>query len=66
MGSGRPTREGTRSIENCDVRHIAVEVTLIQEWPNMQEQQAKNARLIGYALGAVVAAIALTWKFFAR
>ena len=33
----------------------------------MQEQQtSKNARLIGYALGAVVAAIALAWKFFVR
>ena len=33
----------------------------------MQEQQtSKDARLIGYALGAIVAAIALAWKFFAR
>ncbi len=33
----------------------------------MQEQQtSKNARMIGYTLGAVVAAIAVAWKFFAR
>ena len=34
---------------------------------NMHEQQmSKNARLIGYTLGAIVAAIAVAWKFFAR
>jgi hypothetical protein len=33
----------------------------------MHEQQtSKNARLIGYALGARVAAISVAWKFFAR
>jgi hypothetical protein len=44
-----------------------LEVTGIKESFNMHEQQtSKNARLIGYALGAVVATIALAWKFFAR
>ncbi len=33
----------------------------------MHEQQtSKNARLVGYALGAIVAAIAVAWKFFVR
>jgi hypothetical protein len=33
----------------------------------MQEQQmSKNARLIGYTLGAIVAVVAVAWKFFAR
>lgn len=33
----------------------------------MQEQpMSKNARLIGYTLGAIVAGIAFAWKFFSR
>jgi hypothetical protein len=33
----------------------------------MQEQQmSKNARLIGYALGAIFAFAAVAWKFFSR
>lgn len=44
-----------------------LKVLCIQESFDMQEQQtSKDARLIGYALGAIVAAIALAWKFFAR
>jgi hypothetical protein len=44
-----------------------LEVTCVRESFDMHEQQtSKNARLIGYALGAIVAAIALAWKFLAR
>lgn len=44
-----------------------LKVICIRESFDMQEQQtSKNARLIGYGLGAIVAAIALAWKFFAR
>lgn len=38
-----------------------------QESFDMQEQpMSKNARLIGYTLGAIVAGIAFAWKFFSR
>jgi hypothetical protein len=33
----------------------------------MHEQQtSKNARLMGYALGAILAVIAVAWKFLAH
>lgn len=44
-----------------------LKVTCIRESFDMHEQQtSKVARLIGYGLGAIVAAIALAWKFFPR
>ena len=44
-----------------------LKVTCIQESFDMQEQQmSKNARLIGYTLGAIVAVVAVAWKFFSR
>ena len=43
------------------------EVIFIRSYSIMHEQQtSKNARLVGYALGAIVAAIAVAWKFFVR
>lgn len=44
-----------------------LKVICIQESLDMYEQYtSKNARLIGYALGAIVVTVTLGWKIFTR